>query len=268
MKDSVRLNDFLSNVYSSSETIALNGFFNAEEILKDVKGKKGFVQEVAGRDSIASLSRFLDKNQSFEFVLISVAFAPTEFGDLSTIQKTMLVAEDLARKKGLQAYFSAFKSFSLWREIVSEDILKVSKEYGFYSPCIGCHMYLHLLRAQAASILGIKEIVSGERIFHNGKIKINQSPQALDAYQDVLSSMGFTLHFPIKELDNENEISSLLPFPWEEGKEQLSCSFTGSSKFETSEWKFFSENLDAYLKEYLIPKGKKLLKRLVSLQGD
>ncbi|MCX7832355.1 MAG: hypothetical protein N2440_05610 [Actinobacteria bacterium] len=264
MVNLIKLNDFLRKVYSSSETLGLDGFFNPEEVLRDVKGKKGFIQEVAGRDSIASLSRFLYGKQDFEFVLISAAFSPTEFGDLNAIQKAMLIAENIARLKGLKVYFAAFKSVSLWSEIVSADALQVSINYGFYSPCIGCHMYLHLLRARAASILGVKDIVSGERIYHKGKIKINQSPQALDAYQEVFSSKGFALHFPLKELDDEDTILSLLPVRWEEGKEQLICYFTGSSKIDITQEKFISNKLNNYLKEYLIPKGKILLDRLIS----
>lgn len=219
--------------------------------------KSFFIQEIAGRDSIAALNRFLETAEArkFDGVIISAAFAPTEYGDLKYINDAMLYAAEIAKKNSLQYVFSVSIHRMIWERLVSRPSFSISKKYGFYTPCIACHLYLHILRAIIAVQTGSELIVSGERARHRGLIKLNQHPEALKAYQKVISSRNINLVYPVENVDDENEILSLVGKDWKEGGLQLSCLFTGSSKVTDEEFNELFNNFSKFLDEFLIPEG-------------
>ena len=47
--------------------------------------------------------------------------------------------------------------------------------YQFFTPCIGCHFYLHASRIPLSLLLGRIPVVAGERETHDGAIKVNQT---------------------------------------------------------------------------------------------
>ncbi|MCF8037391.1 MAG: hypothetical protein K9K62_11005, partial [Desulfobacteraceae bacterium] len=49
---------------------------------------------------------------------------------------------------------------------------------GHYTPCTGCHLYLHAVRIPLARMLGNVPIIGGERESHSGKVKVNQCAPA------------------------------------------------------------------------------------------
>lgn len=254
---------FLQLAYSSNELIGFDSFF---EPLQKLKGQTSnyFIQEVAGRDSIAAMSSFLQlsKNQ-YTGVILAAALAPAEYGELEHLYQSLLTAAEIAANHGLSYHFSVSKSVPAWKELVAANALTSSMKYGFYTTCLGCHLYLHLLRGIIAVQTGASPIVSGERHFHRGRIKINQSPEAIRAYKKVLESHGVKIVFPVAELDDETRLIELLPRFWEEGKEQLDCLFSGSSKIDDNSYRQIRNNLARYLEEYLIPRGIEVFNSLL-----
>lgn len=165
---------------------------------------------------------------------------------------------------GISSSVAASISFRLWKELVAVDLLKHSTTYGFYAPCIGCHLYLHILRGILAKSINAKVVVSGERAFHKGLIKLNQSKPSLRVYREVLQSVGVELVYPIEQVDNEQLIKELAGRDWEEGEEQLKCFFTGTSKLDRITYSQIEKNLQKYLIDHLLSKGREVILREIS----
>jgi hypothetical protein len=53
-------------------------------------------------------------------------------------------------------------------------------------------------------------IVSGERLQHNGVVKINQSKTAIDAHAAIMGSCGIVHVQPLKYIDHQDEIHEIL----------------------------------------------------------
>lgn len=259
-----RLLKFLKFAYGSHEVIGKDGFF-ADFKAGFLRKKKGFVQEIAGRDSVAAFKRFLDRNNAYDYVVLSVAFSPVEFGDLRHPLKAIEIARSLAAQKGIEVLISVSKSAYLWKELVSENLIENSNKYGFFSPCIGCHLYLHILRGFLATITGAEIVVSGERLYHGDKIKVNQALPCITAYAQVLKSIGVDLVFPVMDLKEEKSILELLPEKWAEGKGQMECLFSGTSKLTADRYDELRTSIERYLSEHLIPSGTEILKRFVKI---
>lgn len=257
-----KLLNFLKKVYQSKELTGKESLLLPDDFSLPLDSQT-FIQEIAGRDSLASFTSFINQNPDFKTVVLSAAFSPTEYGNLNYLLEALYLAGEIAEKGGLGFYFSISKSIFAWEKLVSKNVLSDSKKYGFYSPCIGCHFYLHLLRAVLAKESGIKTVVSGERFYHRGKIKVNQSPVVLNFYFEFFKKIDLQIVFPVANLDDEEEILRLLPKKWEEGKDQLTCYFTGSSKLETFEYKNIEENIKRYLNEELEKRGLEVFNELL-----
>lgn len=219
-----------------------------------------FVQEIAGRDSIAALNAYLQSQPEQTGVILSVAFAPTEFGNPMQLYENTLVAYEIAQKNGLKVAFAASRDVDIWRELNGKSAFKLSRKYGFYTPCIGCHAYLHLLRALIAVDTGASIIVSGERISHQGRFKINQDEMSISAYREVLAEFGIDFVTPIAEVSSDDEIASLLPFSWKEGELQMSCLYSGNSTIKDENvLKQINEARIDFLKEFLMPAMRRII---------
>lgn len=132
--------------------------------------------------------------------------------------------------------------------------MEVSRLYGFYTPCIGCHAYFHILRAFIALDIEALGIISGERVKHSGRFKINQSKDAVDTYRKILKEFGIKFYTPILNIDTEEELNKYLTFKWEEGKEQFKCLFTGSSTLKNMKYpKKLRQAISNYLNEFVKP---------------
>jgi hypothetical protein len=263
MNENRELFEFLQSVFNSMEVLG------SESIFWDLENfdylKEGFfIQEIAGRDSLAALNSFLKtEGGKYHGVILAAAISPTEYGNLEYLYNSLLTAAEICKSKGLRYTFSISKSVFAWKELVAIKTLENSIRYGFYTTCIACHLYLHLLRGLIAVKTGASPIVSGERYFHKGKIKINQSPEAIEAYSKLLKEFGVEIVFPVFDIDDERTILDLLPRFWEEGKEQLKCYFTGTSKLDKDAYLKIKNNLNSYLNDYLIPKGREILNLLL-----
>jgi len=113
-------------------------------------------------------------------------------------------------------------------------------------------MYFHLLRVPLARRLGGK-IISGERVSHGGKIKLNQLKSSLDTYAKVLEKLDVELLFPIRDIVEGDAIKDLLGWEWAEGKEHPACMYSGNYRGMDGKTNYSEERLQAFLKSFLLP---------------
>lgn len=169
-----------------------------------------FIADISGKDSIAALLRIVEKNPSCVIVPNIIELA-CEYGDkkqFSKVIRRLNVSFNGKQCKLMPCIIP--EANDLWKEIVTDNIQKVIKSFGFYSPCIACHLVLHLIRIKIANYLKVKNVISGERELHSGREKINQLPFVLDFYNMIYKRMKIKHHLPLRYISNAKEIDSII----------------------------------------------------------
>lgn len=189
------------------------------------------IAEISGADSIAAALRFAEENPGARLVPTYVATG-TEFGDFSQIEGNITFLRDELPKRGATLEGGLLHSGdpALWRALNGRPAAQLADLFGRWLPCVGCHLYLHLMRIPAARNMGAEVVISGERERHDGRTKANQTPGALDAFVDVLAHAGVALALPVRRLAAEGAISELLGPRWPGGSPQLECVLSGNER--------------------------------------
>lgn len=216
--------------------------------------KETVVGEFAGRDSIAAILKAFEE-KDINYILPIVSYAPTEYGDLTNIQKNYNYLKQKTKekygdtKKLLDIQY--YSSYELWRKINCLEIQSFIDNYKFYSPCIGCHMYFHLLKIPFASKYS-RRVISGERISHDGQIKINQSEIVLNTYKNIMKKLGIELITPLINISDGDEIKDIIGAEWwEQGVHHLKCVYSGNYKDKDDRITVSQDSIKKYLDEYL-----------------
>jgi len=208
------------------------------------------IGEFSGRDSVAAIIKEMKENPGTKILPIA-SFATTEYGDPSSLVENHKNLRDLMGKDEIcdLIYYS---SPEIWRILNGRYISLLVEKYGFYNPCIGCHMYFHLLKIPFA-IKFSKKVISGEREFHGKRIKVNQMGICLDAYIDVMKKFGIDLIMPIRYLKDNEEIEELIPWEWKEGKNHPECSLSGNYRNIEGKAIYDEEKIKNYIEGFLYP---------------
>ncbi len=226
-------------------------------LIKELQEQKGVViAEIAGRDSFAAIFKYLESN-SVNILIPTIAYTGTEYGSVDITLKKCIELKDRLKEKGIKCLNPVFLgSPKFWWELCGRYISYLIEEFGFYIPCIGCHLYLHTIRIPFAKLIKSEFIISGERERHNGKIKLNQVKIVLDYYTRTCLKYNINLLHPIRYIDDGKIIESILKQNWAEGKEQLKCVL--SKNYTSKEGKvFYSDEMDlkikSFFEEFAIP---------------
>jgi hypothetical protein len=107
-------------------------------------------------------------------------------------------------------------------------------------------------------------IISGERELHNGNIKINQSMEVLNRYQNLVEGFGIQLLLPLKTLHEGRHIEEILGFDWREGREQLECTLSGNYRFSDKGNAITEKDVLAYLDEFAIPCATEIINAYIA----
>lgn len=222
---------------------------------------KPIISEIAGRDSVAAVLKYCKQNPN-KVIVPTYVHTPTEYGEFKQIKDTVKnLKVALAQRYQTQLKeLIILKNPQLWRALNGRYISLLISRFGFYSPCIGCHLYMHLMRIPLALKLGSKKIISGERKSHHGEIKINQTAEALEAYAEVLREADIELLFPICDTHKNKEIEEIVGGDWNASEKQMLCVLSGNYRDMLPS----KEKLSRYLQEFIIPVGKKLLSPLIN----
>ena len=233
----------------------------SEERESELKNTEGLaIAEIAGRDSIAAVLEATRK-RDFKVILPTIAYTGTEFGDWTIpFHKTELLKTELI-EKGIEVLDPILLGAPrLWWRLCGRYVTHLFKEFGFYSPCVGCHLYLHTIRIPLAKKIGCSVIIGGERESHEGKIKINQIGVALEAYISLAKKFDIELFLPIRTIAKNRDIEKIIKQPWEEGEEQLNCVL--SKNYQDKEGNVFYEERDIaqFFSEFALGEAEEALK--------
>ena len=215
------------------------------------------IAEIAGRDSIAAAVKGVSEGL-FTDLLPTYVYTGTEYGSWGIVEAAV---ERLANRLPETRVHNlvVLGSPGFWRALNGRFINEMTSKYGFYSPCIGCHLYLHSVRIPLAHILGNVPIISGERERHNGSVKANQIPEALDHYQGLSAEFGISLIFPIRHIAESRHITNLIGFEWEEGKEQLNCVLSGNYRQPDGAVNAPASKISRFMEKFARPCASKII---------
>jgi len=217
--------------------------------------KDTVIGEFSGRDSAAAIVKSLEQ-PDINNILPVASFAGVEYGNAQVLKEnheyTAKRIEELFGKEKKLFPLIFYSNPSLWSVINGRFTSLLIKKYGFYTPCIGCHAYFHILRVPMALKLG-KIIISGERESHDGRIKVNQLPLCLDSYKKILSCFGVDLIMPLQYLKEGKGVEKILGSSWEEGKSQPQCFFSGNYRDLNGESMIEEKQIKKFLEEFLEP---------------
>ena len=180
------------------------------------------IVEIAGRDSVAAVVAAV-RERGFETLLpISVATG-TEYGDEHAPDKA---AAHLSRLLGEEVEVlptMRLGSPRLWAALNGRFSSVIADRFRITSPCLACHLYLHLARVPLSLALGAAPIIAGERDSHGGRLKLSQTPLGIDACSRILGRAGVELLEPIRRVRDGEEVAALVGPGWETGERQLCC---------------------------------------------
>lgn len=213
------------------------------------------IGEFAGRDSVAAIFKALKQND-VRYILPVATFAPVEYGSASVLEENhRLLSREVAlqyedkKTVGPLIYLS---NRGLWQALNSSFVGRLQHRYGFYTPCIACHAYMHLIRMPLArQFSGV--LISGEREHHDNRLKVNQLNICLDSYQRILKHFEVDLWMPLRYARQSRLIEALVGWEWEEGKAQADCLFDGSEKNRDGQAMFDYARIHHYLTSFLEP---------------
>ena len=215
------------------------------------------VVEIAGRDSVAAAVESVESS-GFTDLLPTYVYTGTEYGPWSSVETAV---ERLARRlPEVRVHpLLVLGSPRFWKALNGSFVSELISTYGFYTPCVGCHLYLHAVRIPLALSLGAVPVISGEREQHNGSVKLNQIPEALDRYIDLAKRFGVRLIFPLRQVYDGRIINDLLGLNWKEGQDQLACSLSGNYRLPDGSVSITSRQVERFIDEFAGPCSEKII---------
>lgn len=220
------------------------------------------IVEIAGRDSVAAAIQAVAIN-GYGNLLPVYAYTGTECGSWAHVEKA--VSRLTKRLPQVTVHpLLVVGSPGFWHAINGRFISELFDVFGHYSPCTGCHLYLHSVRVPLARMLNNTPIIGGERRSHSGRIKVNQIDEAIECYKEVVESFGIHLDEPLVEIEDNNMVEKILQMPWGEDKNQLGC--TLSSNYRTSDGKILikTKDLIRFFNEFAAPVARSVISEYLS----
>jgi len=218
------------------------------------------IAEIAGRDSIAAVIRACEE-RNIRAIIPTIAYAGTEYGNWEIpFEKTKILKHRL-KEKNIKVYDTIILgSPQFWWKLCGRYTTHLSKKFGFYSHCLGCHFYLHAVRVPLAKKLRCSLIIGGERESHDGRIKINQIGISLDAYVDFLRRFNIELFLPIRHISSGEEVEAIVGGQWEEGGGQLECVLSKNYREEDNSVILDEKAVKRFFEEFALKTAEEVIK--------
>lgn len=235
----------------------------AEEQLDEIrKLKRLAIVEIAGRDSVAAAVAGVEKN-GFADLLPIYAYTGTEYGEWEYVTQAVDRLSRLLPEVHIHP-LAVMGSPRFWKALNGRYVSELIARFGFYTPCPGCHLYLHAVRIPLAKKLGDVPVISGERQLHSGVVKINQTAEALDFYIDFADHFGIQLLFPLRYISSGEQIEEILQMPWKPSGEQLGCALSKNYQGVDGSIMLASHDILRFFKEFAGPASREIVASYIS----
>ena len=215
------------------------------------------IVEIAGRDSVAAAVAAV-REYGFREVVPTIAFTGTETGDRQAPMRAVGVLKRLLGERVHVHEPLALSDPALWSAINARPAAEIQHRFGVYSPCLACHLYLHLLRVPLAWSHDNAPIVAGERDTHDGRIKLSQTTGSIAATERVLQHAGLQLLEPVRAMSGE-QVADLVGGDWDQGAGQLGCQLSGNYVNFDGLVTYDEAGYARYLAEFFEPVGRAVI---------
>jgi len=185
------------------------------------------IAEIAGRDSVAAAVLAV-RERGFKVLLPTSVATGTEYGDERAPDHAV---ERLASLVGPGVEILPplrLGSPRLWAALNGRFAGVIAERYRLYSPCLACHLYMHLARVPLAQALGGVPVIAGEREAHGSRLKLSQTASGIDACVRVLARADVELLEPIRRVHDSESIVEIVGPGWSGGARQLCCVHSGN----------------------------------------
>jgi hypothetical protein len=218
------------------------------------------IAEIAGRDSIAAVIRACEE-RAIQAIVPTIAYTGTEYGNWEMpFEKTEVLKHRLGEKNVKVYETIILGSPRFWWKLCGRYTTHLSKKFGFYSHCLGCHLYFHAVRVPLAKKLHCSLIIGGERESHDSRIKINQIAISLDAYVDLLRRFDVELFLPIRHISSGKEVEAIIGGQWGEGADQLECVLSKNYREEDGSVIVNEEATKRFFDEFALKNAEEIIK--------
>jgi hypothetical protein len=209
-----------------------------------------YVADITGNDSIAALIRTVE-DESPKYIVPSVISLGCEFGDKDQAVKTINELRAVFKKQRVIVLAGILIDINiLWKSFIGKSINDTVEAYNFFSPCIACHLLMHIARIKLCRYFGATNVISGEREIHSDREKINQLPLVLDFYNDLFNSAGITHHTPMRHISSNKEITEIVS-RYGISAINLDCLFSGNYYGQEGKILFDKRKLSHYVQKYI-----------------
>lgn len=221
------------------------------------------IAELSGMDSVAAIIR-AGERLSFDAILPTIVLTGTEFGSPAFVRRNYdLIVKRLQKNSCLILEPLIYTDFDFWRALCGRFIQAQIDRWAAYTPCVGCHLYLHAMRIPLATRLGINYIVSGERESHSGRIKLNQTSRSLDAHINLMESWGLKFVLPLRHVERRSEVMAIAGRDIFPGEDQFQCLFSDNYRDVSGKNIQHSDWVAQYYDELGLPLTKTLVRALL-----
>ena len=215
------------------------------------------IVEIAGRDSVAAAVAAVN-DHGFRELVPTIAFTGTETGDRDAPKRAVSALERLVARRARIAEPVAVSDPTLWSAMNARPAAELQRRFGVCSPCLACHLYLHLLRVPLAWSHGNAPVVAGERDTHDGRVKLSQTAAGIDAAIRVLEYAGVTLMQPMRHASG-GEIASLAGDDFDARVGHLGCQLSGNYASFDGSVTYDEDGYARYLAEFYEPVGRAVI---------
>ncbi len=249
----VRFEDLCAAVGRGSGLEALPA--NLVQAMQDAP-KPVVLCDFAGRDSVAAAMAWMEHHPVGTLVPVG-DLVPTRFGNWEVYESNWLSLRDQLSRRFPDVFLAPWfvlEDVDAWRLLNGRYINELIAAFGFFTPCLGCHLHFYMMRVVLSEVLGAEVLLSGEKELHrNGKRKANQTQEAVDGYSRFSEAHGVQQRFPIHKVTSEEEMGRLLGDGWQEGERQLPCVMSGNDQGLDGVLKMTPDQIRAYMDGFAVP---------------
>lgn len=172
--------------------------------------KKIYIAEIAGKDSISSVINFVQGKDNI-IIVPTVVYTGTEYGDINTYNESIEFLKNYLSKRSIKSEETLFlHDEKLWNILNAKYQYLIFQRFGFFTPCIMCHFYTHLMRIPLYLQYKASGLITGERFSHDGKIKMNQHPDTLECFFCLFKKYGINLIRPNCDICSKQDIDDII----------------------------------------------------------
>ncbi|GBE01457.1 hypothetical protein BMS3Bbin06_00305 [bacterium BMS3Bbin06] len=222
------------------------------------------IAEIAGRDSIAATLKAVETGR-IKAVIPTLVYSGTEFGDWNRPFEKIALLRELLKERGVDLFDPVILgSPKLWWMLCGRHTAQLSKTFGFYTPCLGCHLYFHAIRIPLSKMINSHIIISGERESHDGRVKLNQIGIALDAYISLLRKFDRELLLPLRYIRSGDVVQSIIGRPWTEGSQQIQCVMSKNYVGENDRVEYSEDAIKRFFNEFALPMAEEMIRKYIT----